>query len=207
LKFISHSRKVINIAKEFGWLPAARYTNLRDIKKFEQIGFLDIDWKNYNFKRHLDSAKSFKPIMTVARDVEDIKDLEKIIDQAFELLKYSNNVILVPKDPRLSLSLNEAIPNEFILGYSVQTKYGNTAIEPKYFRRPTHLLGGRPEIQRKIAELIPVISIDCNRFTFDAVFGDYFDGEIFRPHPTGGYERCIIDSITNINLIWEDYNS
>jgi hypothetical protein len=67
------------------------------------------------------------------------------------------------------------------------------------------LLGGRPDIQRKLAEEMKVISLDCNRFTYDARFGDYFDGEIFRPHPSGGYERCLRDSIKNINLLWEDY--
>ena len=55
-------------------------------------------------------------------------------------------------------------------------------------RRPVHLLGGRPDVQRRLAELMPVFSIDTNRFTLDAAFGDYFDGEMFRPHPIGGYE-------------------
>ena len=42
LKFVAHSHRVVSIAKRHGWLPAARYTNLRDVKKFDQIGFLDI---------------------------------------------------------------------------------------------------------------------------------------------------------------------
>ena len=40
----------------------------------------------------------------------------------------------------------------------------------------------------------------------DACYGDYFDGEIFRPHPQGGYERCLEDSIKNINALWDDYS-
>jgi hypothetical protein len=52
---------------------------------------------------------------------------------------------------------------------------------------------------------MPVVSIDCNRFTLDACFGDYFDGEIFRPHPRGGYIRCLTDSISNITDLWNDY--
>ncbi len=52
LKFVTHSKRVSSIAKRLGWLPGARYTNLRDVRKFDQIGFLDIDWKNYNFRRH-----------------------------------------------------------------------------------------------------------------------------------------------------------
>jgi uncharacterized protein DUF6610 len=52
-----------------------------------------------------------------------------------------------------------------------------------------------------------VRSLDCNRFTLDAAFGDYFNGEIFKPHPEGGYERCIEDSLRNINALWKDYPS
>jgi hypothetical protein len=52
---------------------------------------------------------------------------------------------------------------------------------------------------------MPVVSFDCNRFTLDAVFGDYFDGERFRPHPVGGYKQCLRDSIQNIELLWEGY--
>jgi len=50
-----------------------------------------------------------------------------------------------------------------------------------------------------------VFSFDCNRFTLDAQFGDYFDGETFRPHPIGGYDRCIVDSVKNINRMWNSY--
>ena len=52
---------------------------------------------------------------------------------------------------------------------------------------------------------MPVVSFDCNRFTLDAAFGDYFDGETFRPHPVGGYDRCIIDSVKSINKLWASY--
>jgi hypothetical protein len=50
-----------------------------------------------------------------------------------------------------------------------------------------------------------VVSFDCNRFTLDAQFGDYFDGRAFRPHPRGGYEACIRASIRNINKLWRSY--
>jgi uncharacterized protein DUF6610 len=102
--------------------------------------------------------------------------------------------------------MEEIIPKEYLLGYSVPTKYGGTTIHPKWFRRGVHLLGGRPDVQRQLARLMRVVSIDCNRFTFDARFGDYFDGEIFRPHPTGGYVNCLADSIQNINAIWKAYS-
>jgi hypothetical protein len=77
----------------------------------------------------------------------------------------------------------------------------------KYFRRPVHLLGGRPDEQRRLAKYLNVVSIDCNRFTYDAMYGDYFKVNKFVPHPIGGYENCIRNSIVNINSIWEGYSN
>jgi len=205
-KFVAHSSKVLSIACRFGWMPAARYTNLRDVREFSYLGFLDICWRDYSFKKHLEAAKSTRPIMTVAHDIENVNHLERVLDQAWQLNEYSDHVVVVPKDRRLGPDLSEIIPPGFLLGYSVPTKYGATDVPSEWFRRPTHLLGGRPDIQRKLATQMPVVSFDCNRFTYDARFGDYFDGEKFRPHPVGGYERCIVDSIRNIDQLWESYS-
>ena len=205
VRFVTHSHKVAAMARRYGWQPGARYTNLRDVRRFSEIGFLDIDWKNYNFKMHLEAAKTTEPFMTVAQDIENRRDLPRVIDQAWELLLYSRHVVIVPKDARLADEIEAVIPEEFILGYSVPTKYGKTSICPKRFKRPVHLLGGRPDVQRKLAESMNVFSFDCNRFTLDATYGDYFDGETFRPHPIGGYERCVTDSIKNINSLWQGY--
>lgn len=209
LKFVAHSKKAIQIAIDNGWYPGARYTNLRDVKSvsFEKVGFLDIDWKNYDFIKHIDTAAASLPKLTIARDVESIFELENILKEAEALKRYSSMVAIVPKDKRLADKLEELIPREFILAYSVPTKYGGTCIPARCFKRPVHLLGGRPDTQRMLANEMKVLSFDCNRFTYDARFGDYFDGEIFRPHPEGGYERCLRDSIQNINLLWEDYQA
>lgn len=208
LKFVAHSKKVILLAIENGWFPGARYTNLRDVKSipFQNVGFLDIDWKNYDFNKHIEIASATNPKLTIARDVESISELDNILMEAEELKRYSSLVAIVPKDVRLADRLEELIPNDFILAYSVPTKYGGTCIPTNCFKRPAHLLGGRPDTQRKLANELNVISFDCNRFTFDARYGDYFDGKIFRPHPKGGYERCLEDSIKNINALWDDYN-
>lgn len=205
LKFVAHSRGVLSIAGKYGWLPAARYTNLRDVRKFERIGFLDIEWRNYSFRRHLEAVRAARPLMTVARDLEDMGAVSRILDQAHELKMYCQHVVIVPKHPSLVGRMDQVIPREFVLGYSTPTRYGGTVISPHEFRRPVHLLGGRPDVQRRLGDLMSVMSLDCNRFTLDASFGDYFDGEIFRPHPLGGYERCIRDSVKNINLLWKAY--
>lgn len=207
LKFIAHSKKAIAIAQDYGWHPGARYTNLRDVKSFNfsRTGFLDIDWKNYDFHRHLDIVAQHTPKLTIARDVECIFSIDSILREAERLLKHCEHVAVVPKDPNLNGKLTELIPSSFLLGYSVPTKYGGTKVSIDSFDRPVHLLGGRPDTQRTLAMHLNVFSLDCNRFTLDAQFGDYFDGKTFRPHPLGGYERCLRDSLENINELWLNY--
>lgn len=209
LKFVAHGRRVISLALAEGWRPGARYTNLRDVRHvpFAHVGFLDIDWKNYCFDSHLAAAVRYRPFVTVARDVECVTQLDKVLREANELQKYATRVIIVPKDLRLEGTMHQSIPNEFLLGYSVPTRYGGTKICPEAFEWSVHLLGGRPDAQRRLANHMPVVSIDCNRFTYDAQYGDYFDGKLFRPHPKGGYENCLRDSIANINSLWDDYGS
>jgi len=208
LKFICHSYKVSSLALNFGWLPGARYTNLRDVRKFERLYFLDIDWKNYDYLKHLQVAKDTRPMITVARDIVNLDDLDRVLDEALELSNWADRVIVVPKDVRLMPMLPDAIPDTFVLGYSVPTRYGDTELDPAFFAgRDVHLLGGHPAKQRALANQLRVISIDCNRFTLDATFGDFFDGETFRPHPLGGYELCIRESLFNINRLWEGYQS
>jgi hypothetical protein len=204
-KYVCHSKTVLKIALEHGWYAGAQYTNLRNIRTQEETGFIDIDWKNYSFKKHIHAVKEVRPLFTVARDVVDITHLPSILDEAQELSLYAKNIIIVPKDIRLASMMEEVIPSSYILGYSVPSKYGGTIIQPQHFKRSVHLLGGRPDTQRQLAKVMNVISIDCNRFTLDAAYGDYFDGTGFKKHPIGGYKNCIRDSIRNINHIWLNY--
>lgn len=208
LKFVAHGKQTLESVVEMGWRPGARYTNLRDIRNvsFAGHGFLDIHWKKYDFNRHLDAAALSLPLITVARDVERHRDLDAVLKEAEHLSQYATLVVIVPKDPKLSKCLSTAIPQHYLLGYSVPSRYGSTPIEPIEFRRPVHLLGGRPDTQRRLAAQMPVVSLDCNRFTLDAQFGDYFDGDTFRPHPRGGYQTCLRDSIRNIDKLWRGYS-
>jgi hypothetical protein len=204
-KFVAHSATVGKIASREGWLPGARYTNLRDVRRFDRVGFLDIDWKNYKFRAHLTAAKATRPAMTVARDLVSVRDLGRVLDEAQELGEYAGLVVVVPKAALLTRRIHE-IPTKFVLGFSVPTRYGATRLPTSAFgNRPVHLLGGRPDVQRQLGERLHVVSMDCNRFTLDAAFGDYFDGETFRPHPRGGYRRCVRESVRNINALWDDY--
>lgn len=97
LKFVAHSGHLLRIARRFCWLLGARYTNRRDVREFERIGFLDIEWKKYCFKRHLEAVKAAKPMVTVALDIHDPRSLPRILDQASELNLHSYRVIIVPQ--------------------------------------------------------------------------------------------------------------
>lgn len=204
LRFLCHGKPTLKIAARFGWLPGARYTNLRDIRGFERIGMIDIEWTKYDFKKHLQAVKDTRPLLTVAQDVERSRNLQRVLDQAWELSLWCQRVVIVPKAPSLAENLLELIPKRFTLGYSVPTKCGSTRIALKCFgRRSVHLLGGRPDVQFELSKVLNVSSFDGNRFTLDAGYGDYFRRDRFVPHPTGGYYECIRSSLTEINRLWK----
>jgi hypothetical protein len=69
---------VIDRAIQFGWQPGARYTNLRDVRHLPHVYFIDIDWKNYSFERHLSAVKQVRPTMTVARDVTEDDHIDDV---------------------------------------------------------------------------------------------------------------------------------
>ncbi|RWO68636.1 MAG: hypothetical protein EOS17_15070 [Mesorhizobium sp.] len=144
-------------------------------------------------------------MLTVARDIERADDFDHIMREAERLEVHCQYVVIVPKEISLADSMEKDVPKKYIFGYSTPTKYGGTNIDKDHFKRPVHILGGRPDIQRKVADHMNVFSFDCNRFTYDARYGDYFDGTRFVPHPAGGYELCLNESIDNINKLWQTY--
>jgi hypothetical protein len=73
----------------FGWQPGARYTNLRDVKHLPHVYFVDIDWKNYKFERHLEAVRQVNPTMTVARDVMEGDHLDDVLHEASILATFA----------------------------------------------------------------------------------------------------------------------
>lgn len=207
-KFINYGERILLQIGDAGWWPGARYTNLRTVKRFNRIGFLDIDWKNYCFDTHLAAAKKTKPVITVARDVMNLSMIGQVREETVELKKHANFVIVVPKDPGTKEDFWDHFPFEVLQGYSVPTKYGGTTVESSVFNGPVHLLGGNPLVQRKLARQLNVVSLDNNRITVDAQFGKFFDGKKSVRHPKTGkfFDTCIHASISAINDIWGDYS-
>lgn len=164
VRIITHSKFVIDRALPKGWVAGARYTNLRDVRHLSSVYFVDIDWQRYDFERHLKAVEKVRPQLTVARDITDADDLPEIVREAELLAQYSGRVILVPKDQRLADERRLGVPQMFRIGYSVPTRYGGTGICPSRFTGDVHLLGGRPDVQRELANVMAVASLDGNRF-------------------------------------------
>jgi hypothetical protein len=203
IRVMCHGRQTLKVAVKHGWLPGARYTNLRDIAGFDQIGLIDIDWKSYDFNRHLRAVMAARPLLTIARDIEHRSQFERTLNQAEELNCWAGTVVIVPKFLSFGEKYLGLIPRKFLIGYSVPTRYGGTTIPLSIFAgRPVHLLGGRPDVQFRLSSILNVHSVDGNRITLDAKFGDYFDGKRFKPHPSGGYYECIRASLLGVNRLW-----
>jgi len=199
--YINHGRYVLNEAINLGWKIGARYTNLRDTRHFGGPDFLDIDWKNYSFERHLEAAKITQPKLTIARDWTNDSDLTRILDEASRLSAYARTVAIVPKDPLSAESMERRVPNEFIFGYSVPTGYGETSIPTVAFKRPVHLLGGRPCAQLRLRNALDVISLDQNSFTIDARFGKHYQYFGYKRSDIG-YAETLRLSLLNIRAAW-----
>ncbi len=113
-----------------------------------QVAFVDNDYFNYDHEKHLSAVKSLRPkyatVMDIMTSAQCAKDevawhsLEQILTWAIELEEYTENVIVIPKYDCL-----DAIPERYILGYSVPTSHGGTPLPVSAFKgRRVHLLGG-----------------------------------------------------------------
>lgn len=206
IRVLCFDRTSTSIAEKHGWLPGARYHEIRHVRNQAAVGLIDVNWRHYNFEKHLEAVKQKRPLLTVAQDIEKHDQVETVLRQAQLLGKYVSFVIIVPKIRSIVKVFSCSLGTKFVAGYSIPTRYGGTAVPIKEFiGHPVHLLGGRPDVQRDFAKKLKVMSIDSNRLTLDARYGDSFDGETFRPNAKGGLYNCISDSIVNINKLWFGY--
>ena len=206
IRILCFDRKSTSIAQNLGWLPGARYHEIRHVRKQTSVGLIDVNWKNYNFDKHLKAIQLKRPLLTVAQDIVRPDQVEMVLRQAKLLSKYVSFVVVVPKIRGIVKMFLSNLNSKFVAGYSIPTGYGGTTVPiEEFIGHPVHLLGGRPDVQRALAQKLEVISIDSNRLTLDASYGDSFDGETFRPNAKGGLYNCISDSIVNINRLWLGY--
>ncbi|MCX7938801.1 MAG: hypothetical protein N2545_05110 [Thermoflexales bacterium] len=146
--------------------------------------FVDCNWRNYSHAQHVELVKRMRPkyctvvdLLTPeqAREVgAKAYELKQVLEFAEELKQYAQHVIVIPKYDCL-----DAIPDEYILGYSLASSYGVTPMPIEAFRgRRVHLLGGTLERITDAVERLgsDVISFDINYLSKLAVRGRVWCG-------------------------------
>lgn len=147
------------ITLEAGWLVGMR----SDKSACVPISFMDIDYRLPDFDRHLSMVKEHRPKIAVVPDLSDTyvcpDDIRRALHQTERLTPYCETVLIIPK---LSKQI-DLIPASFRIGYSLPSsnggaKYGVWKLEG----RNIHLLGGSPQLQRKLYQHCAVLSVDGN---------------------------------------------
>lgn len=139
------------------------------------IYFADQDWKKPNRRLYMKYLEQYKPTVATVMDWEEEQQLEEVINWAEEASQFVEELIIIPKVaggiPKLPRQING---KQVRLGYSVPvrsrpgsgggvSKWGENTVAYEEFRGwPVHLLGGSPGQQKKISNLLNVISVDGN---------------------------------------------
>jgi hypothetical protein len=132
------------------------------------LTFIDCDYKKYNHETHLKACESAKPKYATVRDIMteaqceaagiEYFDFDTVMKFAQDLKRFTERVIVIPKYDCLG-----DIPDRYVLGYSIPTKYGGTPMPMSMFDgREVHLLGGSWKKQRGY-----ITNPNCNVVSFD----------------------------------------
>lgn len=147
--------------------------------------FLEDEEDEVAWRRHLNLARREQPEIAVAPDVTGERGLEAVLDKADQLATHASTVIVVPKavSPR-------QVPDRFRIGLPAQDSYGNVPWPMWEYQQcdSVHLLGGGPQRQQKLAQYVPVESVDTSAPVKAAMFGDVWDGS-WREAGNGYYDR------------------
>ena len=202
------NRRLAEIALGAGFLYGVRGRQRPDFP----VAFLDLDWRAPDFTAHLERCRRWRPRYAVAGDAEKVDDLGVVLDQAAALAPYAQHVIVVPKAP----GLVEAIPERYVVGLSVPTRFGATqAPFWEYRGRRVHLLGGPPGAQLRLAALLGpgIVSADGNSHLVAARRGTVWErgrwagGPLGEPAGPDMLYRAFARSCANIRAAWSGYVS
>jgi hypothetical protein len=172
--------RLAGIAREAGFLYGVRGTQA----PYFDPAFVDLDWRRPDFPAHLERCRRWRPRFAVAGDAEDAAQLAGVLEQAALLRRLVPEVIVVPKSP----GLVERIPQDYVVGLSVPTRFGATqAPFWEYRGRRVHLLGGAPGAQLRLHAFLgpDVVSVDGNSHLKAAGYGSWWNGRRW----TEGEER------------------
>lgn len=144
-----------------------------------KLRFIDNNYHKYDHERHKAVLARHRPKYATVRDIMsrqqcrdagvEYYDFDQIMTWAEELSEYAEHIIVIPK-----IDVIDNIPKDYVLGYSVPTKYGGTQMPTSLFAgRPIHLLGGSWDSQLRYLTALrdDVVSIDFNHLHYVARFG------------------------------------
>lgn len=204
------------ITLDESWLVGMR----SDKHAYVPISFVDVQYKQPNFERHLAMVREMQPKYAVVPDLGDTyvdrSDVLRALHQADDLLAVSPHTIVLIV-PKLSGQL-PLIPSDFSIGYSLPSnngaaQYGLWKLEG----RRIHLLGGNPHYQIKLYRLyrhsVQIRSADGNMAQKVALkFTKYWENGAWIKHPKATQEKekqvvdlpyeCIRWSLRNIRQAW-----
>lgn len=204
--------RLSQIASEEGWLLGFRSD--KTMGNFVAT-FVDIDYKQPDFERHLAVVAKHRPKYAVVPDLSETgttrSDIDRAISQAGELAQYCEIPLIVPKlSGQIAL-----LPGAIAIGYSVPSRYGGASYPLwELAGRHVHLLGGSPRKQIQVylhlAGIATVLSVDGNYAQKQAVrYAEYWNGKAWQHHPdlrTGRddlYLECFRLSCRTIRACWQ----
>lgn len=132
---------------------------------YHPLWFCDQDWKKPNREAYMRALAKYRPHMASVLDLEKRDQLDSVLSWAEEAAQYCERVMIIPKVHGIIQRLPRRVEGaDVILGYSVPTKHGGTAVWPGEFEGwPVHLLGGSPQAQmRHAVRFRNVVSADGN---------------------------------------------
>lgn len=203
---------LVEIAREEGWLLGMRSD--ASPMRYPPV-FVDIDYKQADFMRHLEMVKRYRPkyatIPDLSEQVLSEEDITRAIKQAEQVRPYCEVVLIVPKLPE-QIAL---IPPDIAIGYSVPSRYGGATYPIwELAGRQIHLLGGSPRKQMQaflhLSAIGEVTSADGNYAQAQAVkYAMYWQKHQWHYHPLkeqGGknlYVECWRWSCKNLMQAWK----
>jgi hypothetical protein len=176
-----HRYEFAIIADQLGYRIGTRADSLqtnqvhKTLSEGHSIDFVDNNFKDPDWERFEEAVKITNPLYTVLPDVYDEQSLEGIVTFGYRLEeRYDVTPIIVPK---YDIDVTE-IPENWIIGFSVPSGYGETDVSiTRFTSHPVHLLGGSHKSQIEFANEaiesgVTIFSIDGNSFAKGASFGN-----------------------------------
>jgi len=204
--------RLSQIASEEGWLLGFRSD--KTLGGYT-ASFVDIDYKQPDFARHLAVVARHQPKYAVVPDLSEagvtMEDIDRAISQASQLAQYCEIPLIVPK---LSGQLT-LLPTSIAVGYSVPSRYGGASYPLwELAGRRVHLLGGSPRKQFQVylhlSGIAEVMSADGNYAQKQAVrYAEYWTGKKWTEHEdtlqgkVDLYLECFRRSCRNIRAYWQ----